>query len=102
MHDDLDPSTSLQTVSDHAILEAIAGIDQKLANIQRKATGVPCESCRQKKVKCSRSSMWRDGRAKRVRQRRSFSGPFRTLLPVVEETVDECPQDTEVEALAIT
>lgn len=102
MHEDWGSSPSLQTISDHTVLEALVGMDQKLANIQQRVSRVSCEPCRQKKVKCSRSTMGGDGRTKRIRQRRSFSGPFRTLLPVEEEPADACRRDNEVETVATT
>lgn len=102
MHEDPVASTSFPTMSEHTILEAMAGIDQKLADLHRAAPKGPCDSCRQKKVRCSWSAMWGDDRARPLRQRKSFSGPFRTLLPVAEESGDEWPHENAVEVSATT
>lgn len=89
-------------ISDHTILEAIADMDQKLTVVQQRMSRTPCECCRQKKVKCTRSTMSDDSHAKHIRPRKSFSGPFRTLLPVTEEPVENHGDDHEVEASGTT
>lgn len=90
------------TISDHTILEAIVDIDQKLTVVQQRASRTPCECCRQKKVKCMRSTMSGDSHAKHIRPRRSFSEPFRTLLPVTEEPVENYGRNNEAETSGAT